>query len=158
MSLLRDLLSNLAVITAFSAKMIVSPTARPVVVEWEHADDVAREPGGQMTRMFRRWLLIVNQFGGCWSASDFTPAVSIQNFWEAEVLSPRFSTAAVPRGDVKMILGMFSEFYGTADEATRPAWCQKNAEWMGAGLGARPGAGLPARCGPLQPALPRPAR
>ena len=40
-------------------------------------------------------------------------ATSIENFWEAEVLSPRYSSDAVPRGDVKMILGLFDEFYGT---------------------------------------------
>jgi hypothetical protein len=37
---------------------------------------------GMMTRMFRRWPSTVNQSGGCWSALDFTPATSIENFCE----------------------------------------------------------------------------
>ena len=44
---------------------------------------------GQLSRMFRRWPTTVNQSHGCWGAPDFDPATSIENFWEAEVLSPQ---------------------------------------------------------------------
>ena len=107
---------------------------------------------GQMARMFRKWPVTVNQSGGCWSSPTFTPATSIENFWEAEVLSPRYSTAAVPRGDVRFILGEFDQFYGTEGGVQLRAWCKKNGWALVWALGQVGGAG--ADCGHGLPDMP----
>jgi hypothetical protein len=79
---------------------------------------------GQLTRMFRRWPLTVNQSHGCWGAPDFDPASSIENFWEAEVLSPQYGHGSTRGdGDVKMVIGEFDEYFGTRSGALLREWC-----------------------------------
>ena len=96
---------------------------------------------GQMARMFRRWPMAVNMSGGGWSGADFQPATSDENFWEAEVLSPKFPA------DVKMILALFGGpegLFGTAEGALLRNWCKAQGWALVWALGpAEPGRNLP---------------
>ena len=96
---------------------------------------------GQMARMFRRWPMAVNMSGGGWSDADFQPATSDENFWEAEVLSPKFPA------DVKMILALFGGpegLFGTAEGALLRKWCNVQGWALVWALGpAQPGRNLP---------------
>ena len=100
---------------------------------------------GQMARMFRKWPTAVNQSGGCWSAPDFTPATSIENFWEAEVLSPMYGSGDRSAGDIKMILGLFDELWGTAAGEQLREWCKASGWALVWALGN--GWPSPAECG-----------
>ena len=99
---------------------------------------------GQMARMFRRWPQATNTSGGCWSSPGFTPATSVENFWEAEVLAPQFGGSrsddrlqhqnqnqqlgrglGKAHGDVKLVLGLFGALYGTQAGSELREWCDE---------------------------------
>jgi hypothetical protein len=101
---------------------------------------------GQMARMFLKWDQTLNVSGPGWSAPAFTPATSIENFWEAEVLSPQFGDTR-PAGDVKLILGLFDELYGTEEGTQLRDLCRARGWALVWALGPADAAGSPAAPG-----------
>lgn len=95
---------------------------------------------GVMSRMFLRWASATNESAPGWAGPTFTPATSIENFWEAEAMAPRFGLTQTD-GDVKMVLGLFDELFGTDEGAMLRLWCHRRGWALVWALGQVDGGG-----------------